>query len=69
MAEALALAANLSATQGAEAYADIFSRVETTWNLLKGLHHDTHTDSLDVAMDVSDLMERIRELTRAQGWA
>jgi len=69
MAEARHDAERLSVTQGAEAYAEILMRAEATWALVSGLHRDTHTDSLDVAADVSDLMERIREVARAQGWA
>ena len=69
ISEARSDAEMLSATQGAEHYALLLVKVESAWADLRQLHHQVHGDTLDIAREVSDLMEGIRVLERAQGWA
>lgn len=69
MAEADDIAEVLTATQGAEHYAKIKFATSTFNGLLRELHRHDHNQSLGIAINISDLMEEIRDLRRAQGWA
>lgn len=69
MAEADDLAEVLTATQGAEHYARVKIATASLYGHLRDLHRHDHTQSLGIATNISDLMEDIRDLRRAQGWA